>query len=221
MRERIVSGNGGDRSRLRNGQRRIEDGHSERNPRIAAGHLRVRVRVGDDRVALRLAAGSRRRRNPDRRQQRAARLAVAAVITHRAAARQDEVDALCAVERAAAAKRHDRIDPRRRRDQAPGFNHARVGVGVEIVKARGGVACGPQQRHRFFDVASRDDAGIGNEQGMSTPQVADEVSETPECGIAEDDTGGWLETEGNERRQCPILAPPHWRSGPAGNSAMR
>jgi hypothetical protein len=54
---------------------------------------------------------------------------------------------------------------------------------------------------------------------MSTPQVADEVSETPECGIAEDDTGGCLETEGNERRQCPILAPPRWRSGPAGNSA--
>ena len=63
------------------------------------------ARVGDHRVALRLAAGAGGGRNADHRQQRRGRLAVAAVVGDLAAVGEQEVDALGAVERAAAAER--------------------------------------------------------------------------------------------------------------------
>ena len=136
MRQRVVPGNRGDRPRVGDGQRRIENRDPEGRLRIAAGHLLVGLGVGNDRVALRLAPRSRRRRHADGRQHRPRSLAESPIVAHRAAVGQHEVDALGAIERAAAPERHERIDRTRGGGDAPGLDHAAVGVGVELVKAR-------------------------------------------------------------------------------------
>jgi hypothetical protein len=62
--------------------------------------------------------------------------AVTVVIAYRAAVRQQEVDALRAIERTAAAQRDDRINLHRGGEVAPALAHIGVRVHVEFVKGK-------------------------------------------------------------------------------------
>ena len=108
---------------------------------IAAGHFHVRPRIGNQRVALRLAARAGRGRNGDHRKHRLRSLAVAPVIAHAAAVGQYEVDPFGAVERAATAEPDDRVHTASGREHSPGLHHLRVRIRVEIVEGEGLHAC--------------------------------------------------------------------------------
>ena len=77
---------------------------------------------------------------------------------------EHEVDALGAVERAAAAERDDRIDRGPGRDNASGFNHGRGGVGVEVMKAGDGDPGALQAEGRLRHMPGIDEPWIGDEE---------------------------------------------------------
>ena len=123
VRHRVEAGRDGDARGLRPRQRRVEDRDPERQLRIAARHLQVRRRIGNHRVGLRFAAGARRGRHADHREHRLRGLAVAAIVGDRAAVGQQQIDALGAVERAAAAERDEAVDVERGGRVAARFDH--------------------------------------------------------------------------------------------------
>ena len=174
--------------------------------RIAARHLRVRLGVGNQRVRLRLAAGARRRRNADRRQHRLRGLAVPAVVAHRAAVGQDEVDPLRAIERAAAAERDDRVDRRRRGVRAPGFDHRGIGVRVEVVEDVPDDAGRLQAGDRASHDAGRHDPLVGDDQRSRKCQLARERAQLVQRAIAENHPCPEREVEW-DHREPKIL---HW-----------
>ncbi len=131
--DRVVAGHRRDAARRAHRELGIENRDLHRRRRIAARHLHMRRGIGDDGIALRLAPGAGGRRNADHRQQRCVRLAVSTVVGHRAAVGQQEVDALGAVERAAAAEPDDRVDPERRGKGAAGLDHRGIGILAEVV----------------------------------------------------------------------------------------
>src|SRR5678815_3050892 len=85
------------RTRLADRQLRIEDCHAKTCLGIAAGHLAVRLRIGDQCVSLRFAARARSRGNPYTGKHRKARFAETPVIAHGPAIGQNKVDTFGAV----------------------------------------------------------------------------------------------------------------------------
>src|SRR5215211_9490108 len=69
----------------------------------------------------------------------------------------------------------------------PGFDHARIGVGVELLEARGVDAGGVQLRRRSVDVAGRGDAWIGHDERVPPAHLAGKAAEPLERAVAEDD----------------------------------
>ena len=110
--ERVVARGRRNASRLGQRELGVEQGDPKRRARIAAGHLVVGGGVGDERVRLGLAPGAGRGGHPDHGEQRAAVLAVAPVVGHPPAVREEEVGALGAVE-GASARRGPRRSPLR------------------------------------------------------------------------------------------------------------
>ena len=155
---------GRDRRRLRDGQFGVEDAHAERGLLVPARHLHVAGPVGDEGVALGLAAGAAGGRHAHARQHRLRRLVVPAVVGHLPAVRQQEVDPLRTVHRRPAADGHDQIDGMflRRRHAVSNFVLGRVllhPVKHEHVHARR-----PEHLRRPLRVADVVQTWVGDEQ---------------------------------------------------------
>jgi hypothetical protein len=178
------------------GERRIEQRDPRRRRRIPARHLHVRGRVGDDGVALRLAAGPGRRRHENHGQQRRASPPVAAVVAHRAAVGQEEVDPLGAVERAAAAEADDRVRLEARGVSAARFHHRAVGVLAELVEGDDRDVRVLEQPARRRHVAGIDEAGVGDEQRAAESEIGGQMTEPRERALTEDDARARPEVEG-------------------------
>ena len=201
----VEAGRGGDRRRLGERQLRIEDRDGEGELRVAARHLHVRPAVGDDRVALGLRARAGRGRHGEHRQERPARVSVAAVVGHRAAVRQQQVDRLGAIERAAAAEADDGVDAPPRRERHAAVDHGRVRVDVEVVED-GALHSGlPQQPERPVDVSRLLEAGVGDDQGPREAEVAGQFADAVDGAPSEHQARGEVEVEGRHRgtSACP------------------
>ena len=164
-------------------ERRVEDGDTECDAVIAARHLRVCVRIGDERVTLRLAAGACCRWNADRWKERALGLAEAAIVAHVAAAGEYEVDAFRAVERTASSECDEGVDVLGGRDAAARGHHPAIGIGVEIVECADMDALGLEQRLRAGHIPGGDHAAVGNKQGAGEPKLGGESAELVEGAI--------------------------------------
>ena len=195
VRNGVVPGDRRDVPRLRDGQGRIQDRDAKRRLRIAARHLEMRLAVGDDRVGLRLAPGPGRRRNADRGQQRLDRLAVAAVVAHRAPVGQHEIDPLGAVERAAASDRDDRIDAQGGGERAPGLDHAGVRTRREAAEQPARRAALLERGLRVRSMARRHDARVRHDERPRESELARERAEPCEGAFAEDDARPMVEVE--------------------------
>ncbi len=114
----------------------IEDGHAAGRLLVAAGHLHVRLRVGNQRVRLGLASGAGRRRDGDHRQKGELRLSEAAVILHAAAVGEEKVDSLRAVEAASAAQTDQEIDLFAASDFERAVDVFRGRIGSHVVEER-------------------------------------------------------------------------------------
>ena len=109
MRDRINTGQTGNALWHRERQLRIQNCDAACRARITARHLYMRFRVTDQRETLCLAAGTGCRRNSDHRQQIRGRLAHAVVVMDRAAATENEVHPLAAIQAAAAAESDQQV----------------------------------------------------------------------------------------------------------------
>ena len=103
---------------------------------IPAGHLHVSLRIGNQRVRLGLASGSRRRGDSDERQKGELRFVEAAVIFHAAAVREEKVDSLRAVEAASPTQTDQEIDPFAASDFERTVNVFRRRIGSHVVEER-------------------------------------------------------------------------------------
>ena len=121
--EGIDARQGGYPRRLRQREQKVEDRHAKRRAGIAAGHLHVRLCIGNQGKRLHLAAGASGGGHGDRREHWRRRLAAAPVVGHPPAAAEQEVDPLGTVHRAAAADPHDDVGTK-----GPGAGCARVNM---------------------------------------------------------------------------------------------
>ena len=187
--------------RLRDGHFRVEDGDAEGGLAVAAGHFQVRLLVGDQGERLGLAAGAGRGRHADGRQHRLGRLAEALVVGHLAAVGQQEVDALGAVHRAAAADGDDEVDAVRAGERpAPASTCRVVGFSSTPSKTNDLQAGLAQRRQGALRMAGRLQAGVGDEQDAPAAQLARQLAQAGERAGPEDDARQRVVVE---RRQAP------------------
>ncbi len=100
-----------------------------------------------------------------------------------------------AIERTAAAQSDYRINLQRRNDFRSRFNHARVGIDLEVVKAKD-LYAGPLQRiDGFIDVPGRNQTMIRDEQRTLEVQLARQLAETFDCAGAKDHASTRLKIE--------------------------
>ena len=187
--ERVVARGCGHAARLSERQLGVEQGHPEGRARIAAGHLLVSGRVGDERVRLGFAPRARGGRYADHGEQGARRLAVAAVVGHAAAVREQEVRALGAVERAAAAQRHEGIGAARPCRLGRHLHHRPIGLVVKVVKQRDLDPGRGESLARAPGMAARHEAAIGHEQCPTKAQLPGQFAQTAERTRAKDYAG--------------------------------
>jgi hypothetical protein len=76
-----------------------------------------------------------------------------------------------------------------------GVDHARIGIGVEVVKRERPHPLRVQQRRGALDLSGCDDPAIGDEQGARERQLAREFAEPRQRAITEHDTGAQLKVE--------------------------
>ena len=195
VRNRVVAGDCGHLARLRPRQQRIENGHAKRRLGIAAGHFHVRPSIGNQRVALRLAASAGRGRNCDHRQHRSRGLAVAPVIAHAAAVGVYEVDSFGAVERAAAPEPDDGVHAASGREHSPGLDHHRVRIWFEVVERESLHAGFGQPLDGARHIARRHQAAVRDHQRAPEAQLAGQRAQLFESAFAEQDPGADLEVE--------------------------
>ena len=158
-------------------QLRIENRDAERGGRVAARHLHVRRRIGDDRVALRLAAGAGGRGHADHRQQRRRRPCrsrdsrdISPPLVSR------KLIPLAQSSELPPPSRDDRVDaPPARRSVAPCATIVAVRVRAELVKSAppGSMRDSSGQLDRR-GVAGLDDARVGDEQRAVKAEIASE-----------------------------------------------
>ena len=177
----------------------IEERDAERGLLVAAGHLHVRLGVGDERERLRLAAGAGGRRHGDHRQHRPRGLADAPVVLHPAAVGVEEVDALGAVHRAAAAEADDQVGIEAAwRTPAPASTWSVVGFSADAVEQlrldAGLVAATSSPR---CGMAGRDDARVADDQRPPCAELAGQARRARRSCRAEDDPRARLEVERN------------------------
>ena len=119
--------------------------------------------------------------------------AVTAIIGHAAAVGDEEIDPFGAVHRTATAESDEGIDILRSGEGAAGFDHARVGVRLEIVKANDVDSHGAQSRQRFFNVSRSDEPAIGHQQRATKSEFDCQLPEFVDSTRAENDAGAGLE----------------------------
>src|SRR5687767_10393443 len=195
MRDRVEPRGRSDAAWLRNRQRRIEYRHTKRSLRIATGHFDVTVRRGNQRVTLRLASGAGRRWNRDHRQHWFCRFAVPAIILHATAVGENEVDALGAIHRTAAAEPDDRIDLFVRSKLGARIDHTRIRVYFEIVKADDFNCRRAKWLDRFVNVPRRNHAVISHKQDAPKPQLPGYVAQAADSSGAENHPSTGLKVE--------------------------
>ena len=83
----------------------------------------------------------------------------------------------------------------RRRDGPPGLDHARVGIGVEVVERERPHALRVQERRGALHLPGRDDPAIGDEQRARERQLARQLAEPRKRAIAEHDARAQLKVE--------------------------
>ena len=177
MRNGVVPAGGRDGPGLAHGELGIEDGQTKRRLRIAARHLAMRPCVGDQRIGLHFAPGACGGRHGNHGKHRLAGLAVAAVVGHRAAVGQQEIDTLGAVERAAAAPGDERVDTQLRRMQPSDLDHVRIGIAVEIVEHAGRHPRRVERRERSSHLTRRDEALVGDDERSPESHLARQRAE--------------------------------------------
>ena len=123
-----------------------------------------------------------------------------AVVAHRSAVGQDEVDALRAVERAAAAERDDAVDASAGRVLAPRLDHVGVGVRAELVKEERHDADGVQQRRRAIHQAGRDNSFVGDDQRAREPELGAQQAKLIQRAVSKDDAGSQCEIKRSHGR---------------------
>ena len=77
----------------------------------------------------------------------------------------------------------------------PGVDHARIGIGVEVVKRERLHALRVQQRRGALHLSGRDDPAIGDQQRARERQLARELAEPRKRAIAEHDARAQLKVE--------------------------
>src|SRR5579883_3129429 len=92
VRDCVDAGYSSDHLWLRHGEFRIENRYTKRGFLVATGHLEVGLFVGDEGVALGLAAGPGSGGNANGGKHRPRRFAVALVVGHPAAICEDEIN---------------------------------------------------------------------------------------------------------------------------------
>ena len=110
MTDRVDAGGGGDLARLGGGEVGVEDGDAGAGLDVEAGHLVVRLGIGDQRRRLGLTTGAGGGGDGDEGEHRLGRLVDAPVILHFPAVGQEEIDALGGVHRRAAPQANDEVD---------------------------------------------------------------------------------------------------------------
>ena len=80
--------------------------------------------------------------------------------------------------------------------RAPGLDHRRVGVGVEVVERRRRDAGGLERRRRALARSpARDDAAVGDAGARRGRELARQLAQARERAVAEHDPSAQLEIE--------------------------
>jgi hypothetical protein len=178
MADGVEAGAGGDLARLGEGERGIEQCDARHRLAVAARHLLVRLLIGDQRVALALAAGAGGGRNGDEWQERFGRRVGVPVVAHPSAIGQQEVAALGGVHRAAAAEADDDVDFPVTRHREAGIDVGGGGVLVRPVVGHYREA-GPLERLPHLGrMAGGDQALIGDQQRARRPDLTCQLAQT-------------------------------------------
>ena len=207
MRDGVETGHRRHVFRRRQRELRIEQRDLHRCRGIAAGHLHVGRGVGDHGVALCFAPCSCRSGNTDHRQQRRRRFPVAAIIAHRAAVGQEEIDPFRAVQRAPATETDDGVEAERLREGAASLDHRAVRIGTKLGEEDRVNARSLQNSRGAGGVTGIDDTGVGHEQRTFEPQIAREVPKTLQNTEPEYDSSARTKLERNHL-PAPRLQPP-------------
>src|SRR5262249_38485295 len=133
-------------------------------------------------------------------------------VGHRPAVRQDEVDALRAVHRAAAPEADERVDLLLRSEGGSARDHVRVGIVAKVVEGHAfdsGVRERPSGRRH---VARLDEPLVGDEERPAEAELARELAEAGERALPVDDPGPGDEVEAFHgpliaRPGVPVYAP--------------
>jgi hypothetical protein len=199
MRDRVEASHRGHVVRSRERELGIEDRDSQCRGRIPARHLHVRGRVRDHGVALRLAAGAGGRRDANHRQQRRRGFTVAPVVADAAPVRQEKIDPLRAIERAAAAEADDRIHVQRVGEAPSCLDHEAVRVHAEFLVRRRLDLLRFEQAQDLGRVARLHHASVRDEERPLKPELPRELPDTEARTRAEDHSRALLKLEWHHR----------------------
>ena len=110
---------------------------------------------------------------------------------------QQEIDRLGAIERAAAAHRHDQVDLEGRAEGAARLNHDRSRIRLKLVEAVYRHAARFQRARCFAGVTRLHDSGVGYQQAARASQVSSHFAQPRELACAEDYPGPGSKVEGS------------------------
>ena len=191
----IDAGQGRYATRLCDSQLGIQQRDAAGGSLVAAGHLGMGRRIGDERERLRLASRTRRGGNGDHRQHRAGCLAHAPVILHAAAAGKDEVDSLRAVHRAAAPQPNEQVGGELPRDLDPGVDILGRGVFVNLIEQLGRDAGPPERVYRMLGMSRGDNARIADDQSSAKTHLGSQAAKIVDLVGTEDDPRSRVEVK--------------------------
>ncbi len=195
VRQRVDPGAGGDAKRLREGQRRIEDGNSRHSFGIETSHLLVGFFIGDEGGGLTLAAGAGCGGNGNHGQHGPGRFADAPIIAHGSAVGQKEIAALGGVHGAAAAKSDDGIDAGKPGRFQAFLDASGRGVFGGMVKNRDVQTGGFEILLDALSVSRRDQPTVRDQEDAFRAEVASEFASALNRVDTENEPGPGLKIE--------------------------
>lgn len=199
VREGIHTGADSDAVRLRDGEFGIEDGDLGGGFHIATGHLDVGFRIGDQGVALALAARAGRGRDGDHRQHGFRRLVRAPVVLHATAVGEDEITPLRRIHAAAAAEADDEVGLELASDGDTAVHILRAGIFPHIAIHPDLDPGLDEKAGGTGDVACAQDARITDDQRPFATEFLGQAAHLGERAIAKDESGAGLMVKGGER----------------------
>ena len=141
------------------------------------------------------ASSACRSRDPDHRQQRRGGLPVPTVVGDRSAVAQHEVDALRAVERAAAANADDRIDVQRTRECHSSIDHRAIRVDPDPVEEKRFDVLGSKSVEDAVGMPGLADARVGDDECAAEAKVPCDLSHARDGTRPEQHARSWLKIE--------------------------